>query len=63
MNFEQIKQEMASDAFLFKYEYAITEVKRILGEISQEKKALDSHKKIEYITWRIKSPESAVDKL
>lgn len=63
MNFEQIKQEMASDAFLFKYEYAITEVKRILEEISQEKKSSDSHKKIEYITWRIKSPESAVDKL
>lgn len=59
----QITEEMRSDAFILKYEYAITETRRILEKIGRERGAGDAHKKIEYITSRIKSPESATEKL
>lgn len=62
-SFAQIEQDMKSDAFLLKYEYAISEVKRLLEQINQEQDGKDTHKRIEYITSRIKSPESAVEKL
>ena len=62
-SFARIQQDMKSDAFLLKYEYAISEVKRLLGQINQQQDAKDTHKSIEYITSRIKSPESAVEKL
>lgn len=59
----QIIEEMSSDAFILKYEYAITEIRRILEKIGLEQGVGDTHKKIEYVTSRIKSPESAVEKL
>lgn len=62
-SFVKIEQEMKSDAFLLKYEYAILEVRRLLQQIDQVKGSKDSHRRIEYVTSRIKSPESAVEKL
>lgn len=63
MSLAQIEQEMNSDAFALRYEYAIVEVERLLKKIADEKSPDETHKKIEYITMRIKSPQSAVDKL
>lgn len=63
MSLTQIEQEMNSDAFILRYEYAIAEIERLLKKIADEKSSNETHKKIEYITMRIKSPRSAVEKL
>ena len=63
MSLAELIQEMKSDQFLLKYEYAIHEVEKTVKRIVFRQKAKGEHQNIEYITSRIKSPESIVDKL
>ena len=63
MPVKEMRAEMDSDCFLLKYEYAIRQVEKALKEITKRQEAEGVHRSIAFITSRIKTAESTVDKL
>lgn len=54
---------MDRDCFLLKYEYAIRQAQKALGEITGRQEAAGGHKSIAFVTSRIKTAESTAEKL
>lgn len=63
MSYEEVKQELASEKFCEKYQSAITVVRKIIERSNFMEAVEEKEKKIEFVTSRIKSPNSMLEKL